>query len=59
MNEAKYQAAKHLDELENKHKMIGEEIAAVEKMLSNARAMQALTAQMIAEQRAAVAAMPD
>lgn len=59
MNEAKYQAAKYLNELDNKHKIIGEEIAAVEKMLANARAMQALTAQMIAGQRAAIAALPD
>jgi len=59
MTPEKYAAAKRLNELENQHKVISEQIAQVEKTLIATKDMQAMTAMMIAEQRRAVAAMPD
>ena len=59
MNEAKYLAAKRLNELENALNQINENIDKAEAALTECRHVQAMTALKISSQRAALAAMPD
>ena len=59
MNQAKYEAARKLNDQENNLKIINEQIASIEALLAKAKASQALVGDLIRQQLLVVAAMPD
>jgi hypothetical protein len=59
MNQAKLEAAQRLNQLQNSMNIINEHVAKLEGTLEFIRGLQAQTATRIAEQRRALAAMPD
>lgn len=59
MNPAKYAAAQRINEIENALNITNENIAKLETVISNAKALQQRTAAILVEQRRIVAEMPD
>lgn len=59
MNQAKYEAAKKLNDLETRLKIIDETVVKTEDMLISVRQVQAMTRGQLKLLRAEVAAMPD
>jgi len=59
MNQAKFEAARRLNDLENSLNVINESIMQIETTLAHAKAIQSRTSQRIADARLAVDAMPD
>jgi len=59
MNQEKFEAAQRLNQLENSLNVINENIAQLQITLDHTKQIQVRTAYLIAQQRQAVAAMPD
>lgn len=59
MNAEKMAAAYRLNQLENKNKIILENIDKIVAALAQTRVIQATTASLIMQQREAITAMPD
>lgn len=59
MNPAKYAAAQRINDIENALNITNENIAKLEAVIGNAKALQQRTAAILVEQRRIVAEMPD